>query len=471
MNPEFLQKLLAEDANAKVVCQSRSKSLNIDYLNLQTSMMGNIFSNFPEVLLVMRSHNAERRALYTFLADGPRMGSPYEITRMVHVAVPTNETPEGLARMFNCIKELNPCWPSIRVFLVDPDFTEVNVIHEAFPSAEVVLSASHVYAYIQQRILELFLPDKAETLLLMALKNTVCSATERNLKSMYKMLQQFVDPSMLPQMKLDWLLTDRIWALHRWRTWNDCSKYFEMVETLNRGLNVVFKTSPCLMRTMNGLITFILEKTIGNSRPEPRACGPEELAIITCKAETPERIAVEPKMEPEAAALMCESLNNICNPAAFGLCQNELDITQKSVGLVGTDRDKVCVQILENPNEVSHGKYKTCTCGFFQCTQLPCRHILSVLNASEEILQPDMLHTLWQKQTNGLTPTLPVTSDTLEIMAEGNNVSEKHLLANSLTSQISALLAECSDDLFQHRYNTLRELADAWIGPYEQVKL
>lgn len=472
MNPEFLQKLLAEDANAKVVCQSHSKTLSIDYLNLQTSKMGKVFGQFPEVLLVIRSHNAERRALYTFLADGPRIGTPYEITRMVHVAIPTNETPEGLAHMFQCMKELNPCWPSIRVFLMDPDFTEFNAIHEAFPSAEVVLSASHVYAYIQQRIQELFLQDKAENLLLMALKNTMCSATERNLESMHRMLQQFVDPSMLPQMKLDWLLTDRTWALQRWRTWNDCSQYFEMVETLNRDLNGVFKTSPCLMRTMNGLITFILGETLGKSLPEPRACGLEELAMIKCKTEPSERIEGEPKMEPEAAALMCESLNNICNPAAFGLCQYELDVTQKSVELVGTNGDKVCVQILENPSEVSRGKCKTCTCGFFQSTQLPCRHILSVLSASEEILQPDMLHTLWQKQTDGLTTTLPVTSDTLEIMkAEGNNVSEKHLLVNSLTGQISVLLAECSDEIFQHRHNTLRELADAWIGPYEQVKL
>ncbi|XP_075702930.1 zinc finger SWIM domain-containing protein 1 [Rhinoderma darwinii] len=472
MNPEFLQKLLSEDTNSKVVCQL-SKTLSIDYVNLQTTMMGEVFSKFPEVLLMIRSQNSkQRRALYTFLADGPRIGAPYELTRMVHAAVPANETAVGLAHMFHVMKELNACWPSIQVLLVDPDFTEINTVHEAFPSAQVVVSASHSYTYIQQRIRELSLPYKAENILLDALKNTACSATDRNLKNMHKILQQFVDPALLTQMKPDWLLTGRTWALHRWRSWNDCSQYFGMVETLSRGLNGAFKISPSLTNAMSALISFILEQTAGKSQPEPRSCSPEELELINIKGETCERVAVEPKMEPEAAALMCESLNKICKPAAFGLCQNELGVIQKSIELVGTSGNKVSVQILENPSEVSSGNCKTCSCGFYQSTELPCRHILSVLNASEQILKPDMLHTLWRKQTNGLDPVLPVSTDTLEIMkTEGKKVSEKHLLVNSLTSQISALLAECSDEMFQHRYSSLRELADAWIGPYEEVKL
>ncbi|XP_040293386.1 zinc finger SWIM domain-containing protein 1 [Bufo bufo] len=475
MNAEFLQELMIKDSNSKVVCQLNLQS-NINYLSLQTTMMSEVFSKFPEVLLMIRSYNVEQRALYTFLADGPCVSAPFEITRIVHVAIPPNETPKGLAVMFHIMKELNPSWPSIQVFLVDPDFTDLKSIHEAFPSAQVVLSACHVYAHIQQYIHDLFLPEKAKNILLTALKNTVCCATEGNLKSMRKILQRFVDACkcirMLMHMKPDWLLTDRIWALHRWRSWNDCSQYFRMVGNLTCELNAVFKTSPCLVTTMRGFISFLLGQTVGEKLPEPRSCSPEELALIKCKVETSESVALGPQMEPEAAALMCTSLTDICNPAALGLCQNELEVTQKSFKLVGTTEDTVCVQVLENPNMVSFGIHKTCTCGFYQCTQLPCRHILSVLNASEEILQPDMLHTPWRKQANGLKATSPMAADTLEIMkAKGNNVSEAQLLANSLTSQISVLLAECSEETFQHRYNTLRELADAWIGPYDQVKL
>ncbi|XP_069808868.1 zinc finger SWIM domain-containing protein 1 [Dendropsophus ebraccatus] len=472
MNPEFLQKLLAEDANSKVVCQVNKESC-IDYVNLQTSTMSEVFSKFPEVLLIIRSHNTYRRALYTFVADGPRIGAPYEATRIVHVAVPSNETPVGLTGMFHIMKELNPCWTSIRVFLVDLDFTEVGAIHEAFPSVEVVPSASHVYMHVQQRIHELLLPEKTELILLNALKNTMCSATERNLKNLPSILQRFVDPGVLSDIKPGWLLTDRIWALHRWRSWEDSSRYFEMVESLSRGLNTVFNVSPFVSNSMNAVIFFILGQTAGKSQPELRNCSPEELALlIKTKGEASKKAKVEAQMTPEAAALMCESLHNICNPAAFGLCQNELEVTHKSLDLVGTNEDKVCVQILENPSEVRYGKCKTCTCGFYQSTELPCRHILSVLNANEEVLQPGMIHPLWQKQNNEPEAALPVTPDTLEIMkGEENDGSEKHLLVSSLTGQISALLAECSDEIFERRYNTLRELADAWIGPYEQVKL
>ncbi|KAM3921286.1 zinc finger SWIM domain-containing protein 1 [Leptodactylus fuscus] len=470
-SPEFLQKLLTIDANARVVCQV-NKTLSIDYVSLQTSAMSEVFSKFPEVLLMIRSHNIEQRALYTFLADGPRVGAPYDITRMVHVAIPTDESPEGLARMFKLIKEINPQWPLIQVFLVDPGFTEINSIYQAFPSVEVAISAAHIYSHIKSCIHELFLPDKAQHLLIRALKNTGCSATESNLKNMYKMLLLFVNIKMLLRINPEWLLQDRIWALHRWRSWNDCSCYFDMVESLSQGLKTVFNISICLTRTMSGLISYIIEQTEGKSQPEARACSLEELAIIKCKAEAFKRIKEEAPVDPEPAASICESLNKICNPAAFELCQNELDVTQKSVELIGTKGDKTCVQILENPCMVTNGKPKTCTCGFYQSTEIPCRHILAVLHANEELLQPDMLHPLWQKQPEGTDYIFPVSADKLEILKTSkNHVSDKHLLVNSVTSQLSALLAECSEENFQRRYKTLRELADVWIGPYEQVKL
>ncbi|KAM4034291.1 zinc finger SWIM domain-containing protein 1 isoform 1-T2 [Anomaloglossus baeobatrachus] len=469
MNIEFLQKLLTEDPSAKVVCQV-SKTLSLDYVSVQTSMMGSIFSKFPEVLLLIRCHNADQKALYTFLADGPRVGAPYEMTRIVHVAVPTDETPQGLANMFHIMKELNPYWPSIQIFLVDPDFVEVSAILEAFPSAEVVLSASFVYAQIQQHVREHFLTDKAEKIVLTALRNTMCSATDRNLKGMYKILQQFADPSKFVQAKANWLLTDRIWALHRWRSWNDCLQYFEMVEGLWHELNVVFKVSPCLIKTMNSFVLFLGQAAL-KSKPEARLCSPEDLECLKGKSEISAGPYEVPKMEPEAAASMFESLNLMCNTTAVHLCANELDVTHNSVELVGARADQVFVQVLENQNEVSGDKCKTCTCSFYRSTMLPCRHILAVLNAREVTIQKDMLHAAWQKQTNP-TAVLPVTPENQEIKeAQGQKVSEKHVPIKTLTSQISELLAQCSDEEFHHRYDALRELADSWIGPYEEVKL
>ncbi|XP_056405979.1 zinc finger SWIM domain-containing protein 1 [Hyla sarda] len=471
MNPEFLEKLFAADANSNVVCQV-TKSLSISFVNFQTSTMGEIFSKFPEVLQILHFQASDQRTLYTFLVDGPRIGSEYDATRMVHIAVPSNDTPKGLARMLRSMKDMNPCWRSIRVILVEPYFTELGIIHEAFPSAEVVLSAYHVYALMQRHIQVFQLEYKVEINLLDALNNTMCSVTEQNLKNLHSILQRVVDPGALSEMNPDWLLTDKIWALHRWRTGGDCSWYFKMVESLSSELNAVLKISPFLTETMNTLVSFILDHIVGKSQPEPRSCSPEELALIECKGGASKRAATEAQMEPEAAALMCESLHNICNAAAFGLCQNELEVTQKSVDLVGAKGDNMCVQILENPNKVSSGIRKTCTCSFYRSTELPCRHIMSILNAREETLQPDMLHPLWQKQNDVDESALPVTPDTLEILkGEGSGVSEKHLLVNSLTGQMSALLAECSDEVFERRYSTLRGLADSWIGPYDQVKL
>ncbi|XP_075033798.1 zinc finger SWIM domain-containing protein 1 [Mixophyes fleayi] len=470
-NPELFQKLLEKDPDANIACQFNKES-GLEHVNLQTSLMSKVFTNFPEVLLMVRSHNAKRRALYTFLADGPRLGPSFEAAKIVYVAVPKNENHDGLSHMFRAMKDFTPCWTEIRIFLVDPHFKGADAINEAFPSAEVVLSAFHLCRYFQQSIYQMSLPSQTEHLLVNALKNTMCSATEENLRKMHMILHQFVKPSMLIPLKPAWLLVDRIWALHRWRSWSDCFVYFQTMEAMSRDFNGIFSRYSSLNPTINALIEFIQQHTLSRGLSDIRACSLEELALLDDKQGKIETAAPEPQRESETAALVCESLNEVCIPAAFELSQKELAVAQKSVQLMGTNENTVNIQLLENPNEVSWGKPKTCTCSFNKYVKLPCRHILAVLRADEEVLQPDMLYTPWQKETEGFESMLPVSPDTLEIIkGDRINVPENQLLVDSMTSQISQLLAECSDDVFQSRYNTLRKIADAWIGPYEQVKL
>ncbi|MEE6527609.1 hypothetical protein FKM82_029099, partial [Ascaphus truei] len=263
---QSMQKLLECNSGSLVTFQV-NKDSELDSINFQTSLMTKVMMQFPEVLLLLRIHNAKGKALYIFIADGPRLKTTCEMTKLVHIAVPKNETPKGLARMFHTMKNFNPNWTEIRTFLVDPPFQGGDAIAKAFPSSEVVLSVLHVCKSFQNKISQLPLSHQTGLLLVNALKNTMCSATADNLRKMHTILQEFVRPGWLKQLHLEWLLVNRIWALHRWRSWSECGVYFENMETLNREFGHVFNEGLSLESTITKLAKLIQEGTVNKPVP------------------------------------------------------------------------------------------------------------------------------------------------------------------------------------------------------------
>ncbi|KAM8946289.1 zinc finger SWIM domain-containing protein 1 [Pelodytes ibericus] len=475
----LMKQLLANNPGSRINFNVGNR-LNLERINIQTSMMGKVFSQYPEVLLLIRSRNDIGKVLYIFLADGPRLFADCELIRTVHIAIPTDESPESLAEMFHFLKEFNPYWPKIRIFLVDPYFKETDAITKAFPSAEIVLSAFHICKYIQQNIYKLSLPATTEKKLGNTLRNTMCSPTDENLRKMHTTLHQLIKPHLVEKLSPIWLLTDRIWALHRWRADSESLKYFEMMDNMVREINETFSKKLKLEESISMLITFIQKQTAGKAVPSLRICNPEEMSLLintecpSVSTNTFETQASnkEPEIDTEASMLICESLNRICTPAAADLCLKEFSIVQKCSKRIVKNDNKLNIQLLEQPQEVGWECRKECTCPFFQTMKLPCRHILAALHSYKQVVKPEMFDCSWQRNDKELDATFPVPANTLKIMkGETKGIAIKQLSVDSLTNQITKLLAECSDDVFQQRYNSLRELADAWIGPYEQVKL
>lgn len=72
------------------------------------------------------------------------------------------------------------------------------------------------------------------------------------------------------------------------------------------------------------------------------------------------------------------------------------------------------------------------TCHFNQAFQLPCWHILAVLNSNRKLLQREMLSTPWERGCDGL----------LEVLKSSWNKSlDKSLVMSFLTAEISQLPA------------------------------
>lgn len=241
-------------------------------VSFQSAAMGALFARFPQALLVHRACAPSGRALYIFLADGPCLAVRGAAGRVVHLAVPRDESARGLARMCEAFRAFNPAWWRTRVLLVGPDLPEPVALGQAFPAAEVRLSAFHVCKHLQEQIHRLGLEHRAEQLLLSTLHGTMCRATESKRREMHRVLSETVPPDLLPRFHAHWLLTDKIWAVHGERSCKKSCDYFMELETVTQGLSQVFSAELFLETCIASLAKYC-QKCVSESPLDDTVCS------------------------------------------------------------------------------------------------------------------------------------------------------------------------------------------------------
>ncbi|XP_074699356.1 zinc finger SWIM domain-containing protein 1 [Strix aluco] len=531
-------------------------------VSFQSTVMSGVFAFFPRALLVHRAGGRAGRALYVFLVAGlapPQWGG---MARVVHLAIPRDESAGSLARMYETFRAFNPAWAKTRLILVSPGLPEESVLAQAFPAAEVQLSIFHLCKRLKQQIQQMALEGPTEHRVLASLNDAMRAASETSRRKIHTLLRRMVTPDVQSQLCIDWLLDDEIWAAHRKRTWGVGGSYFKDLEIVTQGLNRVFRAGRCLESCITSLVQHY-QNCISKSHPDHCAAwaGPQSLpasgsplAPLACQGEPsqssvqaspnaaaaqqqpvpaspraakspvivlqsssaapqfPEAFQCQPetlqalffqdeprspqsssdpsspaaklqaieilegdsKEEIKRRAEECikQSLSDICTEPAARLCLSEFAVVQKSVQLIGTEEDALSIRVLEDAHRVDMKGLSSCTCHFNQVFQLPCRHILAVLNLDRRTLQPEMLSRQWQKGCDAHQAGQDSADGLLEILKSSWDESlDKSLVVSFLTAEISRLLTHCSREEFERRYRTLRELADGWIGPYVEVKL
>lgn len=447
---------LINDSSLPVLLHQVSNTPQLDTFNYQNCFMQELFSHFPEILFIHRTYNPRGKVLYTFLVDGPRVQLEGPLIRAVYFAIPAKEDAEGLAQMFQVFKKFNPAWERVCTILVDPHFLLLPTLAMEFPVAEVLLSAFHVCKFLQGKLYQLSLEEPVERALLASLQSTMCSATAGNLRKFLTLLSSCIPAARLAELHSHWLLNDRIWLAHRWRSRGESSRYFQSLEVTARILSECFATDPSEKQGLTSLFRY-MQQNPGDKASCSVCLSPQK--NHTSSDDKPET----PKVEQLVGASIQNSLNAICTGPAAQLCLGELAVVQKSMHLIGSSSEKINIQILEDTHKVQPQPPTSCSCYFNQAYHLPCRHILAVLSARHQVLQLDMLPA---QSTAGCTASLDGI-----LGSKWNETLDKYLAVTHLTEEVGQLLQHCSKEEFERRYSTLRELADSWIGPYEQVQL
>ncbi|NXW99424.1 ZSWM1 protein, partial [Larus smithsonianus] len=452
-----------------LVAYELGESGSMASVSFQSAAMGGVFACFPRVLLVHRAGEPAGRALYIFLVAGPAPAQGGGMARVVHLAIPRGESAGSLARMYGAFRAFNPACAQTQLLLVDPDLPQRPALAQAFPAAEVQLSVFHLCKRLQVQIQQLTLEGRAERLILATLSDTMYAATKSNRRKMHALLRDLVTPDLLPRLHIDWLLDDEIWATHRERTWGESIYYLRDLEMVTQGLSEVFSAGLSLESCITSLAQHYQE-CVSKSPPDAVMCSAPHPHHHSA-TENPEGDSNE-EINRRTEECIKQSLRDICTEPAAWLCLSEFAVVQKSVQLIGTEEDALTIQVLEDAYTVDLKGLSSCTCHFNQVFQLPCRHILAVLNSDRKTLQPEMLSRQWQKGSDAHQAERDSADGLLEILKSSWDESlDKSLLVSFLTEEISQLLTHCNREEFECRYRTLRELADSWIGPYIKVKL
>ncbi|KAJ1123341.1 hypothetical protein NDU88_001812 [Pleurodeles waltl] len=502
MEQVVVKNLSGFEPGSLVVFGLNEKS-ELDSLYFQSNHMRKTFSQFPSILLFCRTHNDNGKALYTFFVDGPDVQLDADLMKVIHFAVPKNEFDDGLSHMYTAFKKFNPDWCKIKAILVDPLFTGTASLMQAFPSIDVVPSAFHIFKYMQQKINQMDLNTLDKSRLLEFLKCTMYSPTASNLKNTYDELKQFLSPELFLQLNPHWLLTDGIWDVHCWKNASENTRYFQGLEIACQDVYQIFTSNATLESSITSLAKHMRDCRLNvNSCNLVKSFAQNGLG----SADTPsssEDIAVQktpavknssgsvpqigygftkqnvlPKVdsplvegqEPEDQVL--HSLQNLCTLPAAKLIMKELAVALNKGQIVGSSGEKINVQVVDIGCVAPKNNLLLCTCLFSRNFQLPCRHVMAALKQNNKVLQKEMVNEMWYKEAPVHCDPNSLESDLHDILQSSWHASDdKFLTVKFLTDELTRLMTECADEEFECRYHTLRELADYWIGPYEQVKL
>ncbi|XP_008122967.2 zinc finger SWIM domain-containing protein 3 isoform X1 [Anolis carolinensis] len=504
---EVMRDFLRVDAGSLASFSMGSTGKELERLSFQTSKMKGLFLRFPESLLLHRVLGCGGHTLYAFLVE-----SKDRVAKLVHFAILKDDTPESMREMLSVFKKFNSEeGQKVKVVLVDVAFLHREVLRELFPSAQVLLSVYHTVRLLERKLKKSHYPSKQA--LRMALRKAVFSPSKASLEALSPMVKDLVDPGLYEHLQAHWFSCEMLWYFHAKKGLHACSTYIDSLEVITQKLSSLFSPKLSLetsiLRFVASVNDFnakglenpsqsdgrsILMKELKIKPPPPlkrrprAATEPTKRFLAKAATKLPKRFPAKtvpesPKHFPAKAeteplnqsvrhspakpvATMLAALRETCTDLAYQLCLNEWDMVQKSTQLVTlSTRRKATVQLLEDTHQVSKGSQR-CSC-FFSCRyQLPCRHILAVLLANQQVVEEAMVAKRWQRKYQHL-PALRENMPEAPGAPKGSLPAapapkERQDMIQSLSKELGNLLLQSEGEELEERSATLRMIVNIW---------
>ncbi|NXC47910.1 ZSWM3 protein, partial [Penelope pileata] len=443
----------------------------LERLSFQTSKMKSLFVKFPDSLLLHRVQSKRGHVLYVLFVE-----SKERVGKVVHWSVLGADTGQSISKMLTVFKEFNPEWWKVRVVFVDASFPHKAVLHELFPSAQVLLSVYHTVRLLEEKLNAAEMPSGAKYKMKLALTRAVFFTSAASLDSLSQLVKTVVKPELYNFLQANWFSCELLWYMHAKKGLHSCSTHIDSLDLVTKQIAALFGQQLSLEASVLRLLECAdcfdskppdsSSRALSCSKEAQSGCQETPKAQVGAAAElappvvspAPTECPEPPTQPPEGAGCMLAVLHSSCTALGSRLCAGEWEVVQMSTQLISAAQGGVEVRLLEDTHQVS-ADCGRCSCFFQQRYRLPCRHVLAVLHACRGRVEAAMVGRRWQQRFHPCCAGPSASDRPVGGCAEAEGRRER---IQALSKELANLLLQGDGAQLEERSAALRAIADAW---------
>ncbi|KAF1570246.1 Zinc finger SWIM domain-containing protein 3, partial [Eudyptes moseleyi] len=450
----------------------------LDRLSFQTSKMKSLFMQFPQSLLLHRVPSEGSHVLYALLVE-----SKERVGKVVHLSLLKYDAGHSVRKMLTVFKEFNPEWRKVQAVFVDVSFFHKAILHELFPSAQVLLSVYHTVRLLEKNVREAEISSSFKQNLTLALRKALFSPSAASLDALSQLVKCVVSPELYDCLQANWFSCELLWRMHVEKGLHSCGTHMDSLDLITHRISSLFGQQPSLeasvlcfleradcldstgLESLNQGFSSTEENSRSSLQEEPDACAgaaaaePGPVSGSLALAECP-----EPAGQAAAAGTGCVLAmpRESCTDLGSWLCLKEWEVVQASTQLLSPAPGSLAVWLLEDVHRVSRD-CRSCSCCFHRRYQLPCRHVLAVLQAHRGRVEEGMVCRRWQRRYQ----QLPAPGASLPGRgggSAGGRPEGRGERVRSLSLELANLLMQCEGEELAERGSALAAILAAWAG-------
>ncbi|KFV41021.1 Zinc finger SWIM domain-containing protein 3, partial [Gavia stellata] len=315
----------------------------LDRLSFQTSKMKSSFMQFPESLLLHRAPSEGGHVLYAFLVE-----SKERVGKVVHLSLLKDDTGHSVRKMLTVFKEFNPEWQKVQAVFVDMSFFHKAILHELFPSAQVLLY--HTVRLLEQNVKEAEISSSLKQNSMLALQKAVFSPSAVSLDALSQLVKCVVSPELYDYLRANWFSCELLWCMHTEKGLHSCGTHMDSLDLITHRISDLFGQQPsleasvlCFLERADCLDSRGLEGLnwgFSSTKEDSQSSLWEKPDVRTGAAAEPGPVPGSPALaerpEPTGPAVaagsgcMLAALRESCTDLGYWLCLKEWEVVQTS---------------------------------------------------------------------------------------------------------------------------------------------
>ena len=434
----------------------------LEVLFYQSGHMKQLFQKFPEILLIDATYNVNGVGMPLYclmIEDGFGHG------RVVQYAATTEEDVEHIRKIVQTFKEENAAWTSVRVIVVDKDFTEWKVLREEFPDAAILFCQWHVMKAMFKKMVECDVEKSERDEVRELIRQLVYSKDADDYKDTKEEIYFKTNEQFKKYFEANWDKCQEMWVTYK------RDHHVHLGNTTNNRLeshNQKLKDLTHRSSTLSEMFQNVLRFANTSASEYSHAVFKEE--FTTC-------VFADKGLEG------AQDVRSVCTQYASDIILSQLKLAHTvdyEISATGDEHFDVTSRGI-NVYDVN-AMENQCSCSFKRTLVMPCRHIFAVRRSlSMSLFEDAMVGKRWLKsyQSEGIfdqssssigdsddgplltkvhVSTLNSESNLTGTLAR----NQKFRKMQSLCQKLAMIASECGMPQYREKYAQVRRLIDLW---------